>query len=56
MKYKIITAIIYCLFWYLIALWNARDCDDEKKYLGITESQWTAWVMLCIPILLLFKE
>ncbi len=54
MKYNIIAAIAYFLMLYFIAWLNARGSIGEKKYLGITETQWTALAVLWLPVIGLF--
>lgn len=54
---KFIIVVIYFLFLYLMALaasWNCRWGEDEFHFLGISDRQWRAILIMWAPSLILF--
>lgn len=55
MKIKIIVAVVYFLVLYLIAVlasWNYKWGKDEPHFLGVSDRQWEALLILWLPMLL----
>lgn len=56
---KIIIAVAYFLLLYLIAVaasWNCKWGEDEFHFLGISDTQWRALLIIWFPVLILFVD
>ena len=56
MKIKLAVLVIYFLILYLIAFINNKDYKEPEDFLGVTDTQWTAIMVMWAPSILIFTK